>query len=120
VTPGVGKTASIAPTKGFSVKNTQVTVNLTNVGNVQTLAINLIGVAGGARRGNVSIPMGVLLGDVNASGRVDGTDLSLVGQQNFRPLTQNPPTFREDIDASGRIDGTDASIAGQQSFTSLP
>jgi hypothetical protein len=65
--------------------------------------------------------MGVLLGDVNASRRVDGTDVSLVRQQNFQPLTGGPSgTFREDIDVSGRIDGTDVSIARQQNFTVLP
>ena len=64
--------------------------------------------------------MGVLVGDVNASGRVDGSDVSLIRQQNFQPLTQNPPTFREDVNVSGRIDGTDVSIARQQNFTFLP
>jgi hypothetical protein len=64
--------------------------------------------------------MGLLLGDVNSSGRVDGTDVSLVRQQNFQPLTQTPPTFREDINVSGRIDGTDVSLARQQNFTVLP
>jgi hypothetical protein len=58
--------------------------------------------------------------DVDASGRVDGTDVSLTRQQNFQPLTQTPPTFREDINVSGRVDGTDVSIARQQNFTVLP
>jgi hypothetical protein len=47
--------------------------------------------------------MGVLLADVDASGRVDSTDI-----------------FRMDVDASGRIDSTDVFITQQQSLTSLP
>jgi hypothetical protein len=65
--------------------------------------------------------MDVLIGDVNASGRVDGTDVSLARQQNFQPITGGPSgNFREDIDASGRIDGTDVSIARQHNFDVLP
>src|SRR6202011_5126530 len=94
-----------------------VTVNLAGVSNAQVITITLFGVVNastGASLGNVGVQMGVLLGDVNASGRVDGTDVSLVRQQNFQPLTQNPPTFREDINVSGRVDGTDVSLARQQ------
>src|SRR4029077_4783982 len=76
VTPGAGGTASLATTNGFSVNHTQVTINLASVSNAQTLSINLIGVSDGAHSGNVSIPMGVLLGDVNGNGLVDGNDVS--------------------------------------------
>jgi hypothetical protein len=107
------------------VSNSVVTVNLKDVGNEQTITLTLLNVSDGTNSGNVSIPMGVLLGDVNQSRRVDGTDVSLVRQQNFQPLIgppSGPPpgNFREDIDASGRIDGTDVSIARQQNFTVLP
>jgi hypothetical protein len=108
VTPGNGGTAAIAPTNGFSVNNTQVTVNLTNVSNAQTLSINLIGVTGGGRSGNVSIPMGVLLGDVNATGGVDGNDVAAVQSHTRQPV--NTTTFRYDVNASGAIDGNDVAI----------
>ena len=97
----------------------QVFINLTGVANAQRIAISMT-INDGVNTGPVVVPMGLLLGDVNSSGRVDGTDVSLVRQENFQPLTQDPPTFREDIDASGRVDGTDVSIARQQSFTILP
>jgi hypothetical protein len=104
-----------------SVSGAVVTVNLHNVSNAQRLTITLIDVSSGSGDlGNISVPMAVLLGDVDASGRVDGTDVSLTRQQNFQPLTQNPPTFREDINVSGRVDGTDVSLARQQNFTVLP
>jgi hypothetical protein len=62
--------------------------------------------------------MGVLLGDVNASGRVDAADVSLVRQQTLQPITSS--NFREDINASGRIDAADVSIVRQQTLTSIP
>jgi hypothetical protein len=66
-------------------------------------------------RGNVISPqMGVLLGDVNASGRVDAADVSSARQQTLQTVSNS--NFREDINASGRIDGTDVSIARQQNF----
>ena len=100
----------------------QYTVNLTGVSTGQYLTVTLNSVLDAlGNSGNVLSPqIGVLVGDTNASGRVDGSDVSLIRQQNFQPLTQNPPTFREDVNVSGRIDGTDVSIARQQNFTFLP
>ena len=103
-----------------STSGNEVTVNCTGVPNAQTTTITLLGVTTGGAPTNISVPMGLLLGDVNSSRRVDGTDVSLVRQQNFQTLTQDPPTFREDINTSGRIDGTDVSLARQQNFTVLP
>ena len=101
-----------------SISSNQVTVNCTGVPNAQTIAINLVGVNDGTNIGDVSVPMAVLLGDVNVSRRVDGSDVSLIRQQNFQTISTS--NFREDVNASGRIDGTDVSIARQQNFTVLP
>jgi hypothetical protein len=62
--------------------------------------------------------MGVLLGDVNGSRRVDAADVSSVRQQTLQMVTN--ANFRNDINASGRIDAADVSIARQQTLTSLP
>jgi len=62
--------------------------------------------------------MGVLIGDVNASRRVDAADVSFVRQQTLQAIDIN--NFRADINASGRIDAADVSIARQQTLTSLP
>jgi hypothetical protein len=95
-------------------------VNLTGVTNAQTITVSLSNVSDSA--GNfssaVSAQMGVLQGDVNASGRVDAADVSLVRQQTLQSVTIS--NFREDINASGRIDSADVSIARQQTLTSLP
>jgi hypothetical protein len=116
VTNGTGSVVSdnIDPTDTH-----RYVVNLTGIANVQVITISLTNVADSA--GNfssaVSAQMGVLLGDVNASRRVDAADVSLVRQQTLQPVTSS--NFRADINASGRIDAADVSIARQQTLTSL-
>jgi hypothetical protein len=105
-------------TADFSVSNNVVTVDLHSVPNAVRLNVNLRGVSDGTNSGLVSIPMGVLLGDVNGSARVDAADVSLVRQQTLQ--TVDSSNFREDINVSGRMDAADVSIARQQTLTSLP
>jgi hypothetical protein len=95
-------------------------VNLTGVTNAEYITITLSNVADsvGGFSSAVSASMGVLLGDVNASHRVDAADVSSVRQQTLQPLTGS--NFRNDVNASGRIDAADVSIARQQTLTSLP
>jgi hypothetical protein len=62
--------------------------------------------------------MGVLVGDVNGTKRVDAADVSLVRQQTLQNIDSS--NFRTDINTSGRIDAADVSIARQQTLTSLP
>ena len=95
-------------------------VNLTGVANAQIINVRLANVADsvGNFSSAVDVPMGVLLGDVNASARVDSGDVSLVRQQTLQDVTTL--NFREDINASGRIDSGAVSIARQQALTSLP
>jgi hypothetical protein len=62
--------------------------------------------------------MGVLLGDVNGSSRVDSTDVFQVRQQTLQ--NANSSNFRMDVDVSGRIDSTDVFIVRQQTLTALP
>jgi len=118
VTPGAGGTASIAPVNGFSVNNTQVTVNLTNVSNAQTLSINLIGVTGGANSGNVSVPMSVLAGDTNADRFVDSADIGQTKSQSGKAVTLS--NFREDVNVDGFIDSADIALVKSKSGTALP
>jgi hypothetical protein len=105
---------------GNGPNSNQYTVNLTGVSNACYITVTLTDVLDSA--GNfssaVSASMGVLLGDVDASGRVDAADVSLVRQQTLQPVTTS--NFREDVNTSGRIDAADASITRQQTLTSLP
>jgi hypothetical protein len=95
-------------------------VNLTGVTNARVITVSLSNVTDSADHSSsaVSAQMGVLLGDVNASRRVDAADVSLVRQQTLQPVTSS--NFREDVNTSGRIDAADVSVARQQTLTSLP
>ena len=95
-------------------------VNLTGVTNAQVITLSLSNITDsvGNFSSALSASMGVLIGDVNASGRVDAADVSLVRQQTLQPVTSS--NFREDVNASGRIDAADVSIARQQTLTALP
>ena len=113
-------TATVSSNTTDSTDAHQYIVNLTGVTNAQVITVGLTNVtdSAGDNSSAVSATMGVLLGDVNASGRVDSGDVSLVRQQTLQPITTS--NFREDINASGRIDSGDVSIARQQTLTSLP
>jgi hypothetical protein len=95
-------------------------INLTGVANAQRITVSLSNVADSA--GNFSsiviAQMGVLVGDVNASSRVDAADVSSVRQQTLETVATS--NFRNDINASGRIDAADVSIVRQHTLTSLP
>ncbi len=95
-------------------------VNLTGVANAQIISLSLSNVTDlfGNVNNMVSPPIAVLLGDVNASRRVDAADVSFVRQQTLQAIDSS--NFRADINASGRIDAADVSIARQQTLTSLP
>jgi hypothetical protein len=95
----------------------QVFINLADVTNAQRIALTLI-VNDGTSAHTVVVPMGVLLGDVDASGRVDSTDVFQVRQQTLQ--NANSSNFRMDVDESGRIDSTDVFITRQNTLTSLP
>jgi len=115
MTPGAGGTGSVS---SFSVNNTQVTVNLTNVSNAQTLSVNLVGVSGGGNSGNVSVPMAVLTGDTNADRFCDAIDVSQTKSQSGKAV--GLANFREDVNVDGFIDAVDTSLVKSKSGTALP
>jgi hypothetical protein len=116
VTPGAGGTAAMSGTA--TVNNTQVTVNLTNVSNAQTLTINLLGVTGGANSGDVAIPMSVLAGDTNGDGFVNSADVSQTKSQSGTAASLS--NFREDLNIDGTINSADISFVKSKSGTGLP
>jgi probable HAF family extracellular repeat protein len=94
--------------------------------NQQYVTVSLSGVHGlsSQRRrfvqtsSSASLTAGLLIGDVNGSGRVDAADVSFVRQQTLQPITTF--NFRADVNGSGRIDAADVSLVRQQTLTSLP
>jgi Beta-propeller repeat len=94
-------------------------VNLTGVSNAQYITVNLTNLTDstGNFSSAASISMGVLIGDVNASGVVTSGDTNLCKAQALQPVTQ--ANFRNDINASGDITTGDVNIIKQNALTHL-
>ena len=95
-------------------------MNLTGIPNAQYTTVTLNGVTDSAgNTGNVTAPqMGLLIGDVNASGVVTSGDTNLCKAQALQTITNS--NFRDDINASGAITTGDANIIKQSALTQLP
>src|SRR4029077_18162102 len=97
-----------------------VIVNCTGVPNQKTISVALTGVTVASVSGDLSVPMGVLLGDTNADGSVDGTDVSQTKAQSGNAAAAAGSVFREDINLDGFIDGTDVSFVKSRSGDHIP
>ena len=111
-------TAGTGSVSGFTVSGNEVTINLTGVLNAQRLGVTLGDVCDGSIVGDVFIPMGVLSGDANGNGSVNGTDVGLVKSNSGQTTTAS--NFRTDVNASGSISATDVSATKAASGSSLP
>jgi hypothetical protein len=118
-TGAVSGSVVVGPTASLSAK--QCAVTLTNVSNAQYINVILNNVMNSAgNSGNVVGPqMGVLIGDVNATGGVDGNDVSGV-QSHTRQQVNSDAIARFDVNATGGIDGNDVSLTQSHTRTSLP
>jgi CSLREA domain-containing protein len=112
VTTGTGSVSS------FSVNGAQVTINLTGVANAQKIVITLFGVSDGTNTNDVSIPMGVLLGDTSGNGSVNASDISQTKSKSGQAV--NATNFRIDVTVSNSINATDVSLVKSKSGTALP
>jgi CSLREA domain-containing protein len=116
-TPDPNKPGATGSVSSFNVNGSEVTVNLSGVSNAQRLTVNLSNVGDGVNTNSaLSIPMGVLLGDVNGNGVLTNADVSLVKAQvaaggNVDPLGSN---FRDDVNANGVITNADVSLTKAQ------
>lgn len=95
-----------------------VKVNLKSVNNGQKITVTLVDVNDGENSGDVPIQMGVLLGDVNASGVVTSGDTNLCKAQGLQPVTAD--NVRNDVNASGAITTGDVNIIKQNALSQLP
>jgi dockerin type I repeat protein len=94
-----------------------VTINLTDVINVQTITIALFDVDDGTKHGDVGIRMGLLLGDATGNGNVNASDVSLIKLQSGEAVGGD--NFRADIIGNGVINASDVSAAKLKSGTAL-
>ena len=117
VTSGIGTIGSGGVSNGGMVitSGNVVTIPLTNVANAQTINVTLNNVNGST---NVTIPMGVLIGDVNGNAVVNASDVSLTKSQAGVPVSGS--NFREDVTANGTISATDVAQVKANVGTSLP
>ena len=98
----------------------QIVVDLQSVANAQHLQVTLSDVrdTSGNTINPVTARMDVLIGDVNATGNVDGNDVSNVQAQTRQPVTST--NFRDDVNLTGTIDGNDVSDVQNHTRSSLP
>ena len=115
VTPGPGATGSVS---GTSISGHTVTVDLTNVSDAQTLHINLLGVSDGTNTGDVSVPMSVLLGDVNANGLVTNADVAAIQAQ--AGSTTDLANYRDDVNSNGVVSNGDVATTQTRVGSRLP
>ena len=103
VIPETGKTATVS---GPPVtQGNQITVNLSNVSNAQTIAVNLIGLTDGVTTDTISVPMSVLAGDSLSNGTVNSSDIVKIKLQFGKSVTAS--NYRDDITADGLINVAD-------------
>ena len=88
--------------------------------NAQYLIVQLDGVhdTAGAVINQAIAQVGILAGDVNASGVVTSGDTNLCKAQALQPVTN--ANFRDDINASGAITTGDVNIIKQNALSRLP
>jgi hypothetical protein len=112
---GVPSTGTAAP----GPNGNQCTVQLTGVPNAKYTTVELIGVLDNNGHAlNATGTMGVLIGDVNASGVVTSGDTNLCKAQALQPVTN--ANFRNDVNASGSITTGDVNIIKQNALNQLP
>ncbi|HEY2799331.1 MAG TPA: S8 family serine peptidase [Chthoniobacterales bacterium] len=103
-----------------SFSGNTMTVSLTNVANVQQIALTLSGVTSASSQtlADTTVRMNVLIGDANADKSVSQLDVSLTKSQAGMALTNS--NFREDVNVDGAISQPDVSLTKSKSGTGIP
>jgi hypothetical protein len=110
-TCGVASTGTLSS----GPNSNQCTVNLTGVANQQYTTVTLNNVLDSQNNtGTVAATMGVLIGDVNASGVLTNADVSLVKAQVASGARLGSSNFRNDINANGVLSNADVSLTKAQ------
>jgi len=117
ITAGTGTVSSTSGGIGGTPSPSCI-VNLTGVTNAQRITVTLLGVSNGVNTGDISVQMGVLVGDTNGNGTVNSSDVSQTKLQSGQAVTNS--NFREDVNANGTINSSDVSLVKLRSGTALP
>jgi len=115
VTTGMGSVSG-TPT----INGNTMTVNLTGVANAQKIIVTVNNVTDpyGRTLAKATVPIGILLGDVDGNKTVDNKDVNAVSGKVGASVSQT--TFRDDVNVDGSINQTDVSITQGQVGNSIP
>ncbi|MEO7135595.1 MAG: PQQ-dependent sugar dehydrogenase [Vicinamibacterales bacterium] len=116
VTPDAGATGSLVGTP--VVSGNQVTVDLTGVSTAQLLTVTLTGVNDGSVTRDVSVQMGVLVGDTSGDATVNSADAQQTRSRSGGAIDAN--TFRSDVNTDGAINSADVTLIRARSGASIP
>lgn len=97
---------------------TQVTLELADVLNLQTITLALFNVSDGSHGGDVGIRAGILVGDTTRNGVVNASDIGETKTQSG--ANASPANFRNDVTANGVINGSDIGLVKSQAGSTLP
>ncbi|CAN5560359.1 hypothetical protein BH18VER2_BH18VER2_06220 [soil metagenome] len=99
-----------------SVAGNVVTVNLQGITNGQTVTVNLLGMTG-AVTGDLSVQMGVLVGDTTADSSVNSADIGQTKSKSGQVV--DGTNFRNDVTVDGSLNSADIGLVKSKSGTSL-
>jgi hypothetical protein len=99
------------------VQHSTVTVNLTGVTMPQVTTVRLANVNNGVSVSDVTIPLAVLVGDVNGDRSVNAGDTLQTRSRSGQ--TTNVDNFRADVNVDGSINSGDATIVRGRSGQSI-
>jgi hypothetical protein len=117
VMPQTGSSANIVAITPANGPTNEVTISFT-AANAQTVTVNLDGVSAGGGSTNVSVPVSLLLGDVNTNGQVNTSDIGQAKSMSGNTIERD--TFKNDVTVNGVINSSDIGTIKPQSGTSLP
>jgi hypothetical protein len=109
VTSGAG---TVTNTSGSGTDT--ATIDLTGVTNAQTINVTLFAVTDDCGTRDITVPMSVLIADVNANGVLTNADVSLVKAQVAAGGSVTSSNFRNDVNANGVITNADVSVTKAQ------
>jgi hypothetical protein len=115
--PQTGSSANIVAITPANGPTNEVTISFT-AANAQTVTVNLDGVSAGGGSTNVSVPVSLLLGDVNTNGQVNTSDIGQAKSMSGNTIERD--TFKNDVTVNGVINSSDIGTIKPQSGTSLP
>lgn len=114
---GKDKSVSVASMGGGGTA--EITVDLGNVTDAQVVSLILRGVSNGGGANDITVPIGILAGDVNGNGVVNASDLGTVKAQSGQSV--GAANFRADGNTSGGgVNASDVALVKSKAGNALP